>query len=259
MINKKFSLFLGIFALFAYVLILGIFSAEPNGATVNVTRTDRHFSSGGSESVGISAGNLSQIDIYGVSISSSWHGFMGNISGGFRLSDAAGNVFYNWTSVTANGEVYASVNESIIWTNIQCFNFSATGNYSDDSANKGNTSLYGMNLTQLEAQYNINVTDVDGVDETFLSNDHDLFYTNSLKFDSGECPTARILNQSGQGIFQEALLYSPDSRAVVFASILMDNTIGFDGRTYDFQMLVLEDGHGTDTATTDYYFYLELG
>ena len=46
---------------------------------------------------------------------------------------------------------------------------------------------------------------------------------------------------------------------VIFASIIEEaSVLGFDDRDHDFEMLVLEDGHGTDLATTTYYFYVEL-
>ena len=58
--------------------------------------------------------------------------------------------------------------------------------------------------------------------------------------------------------FEEALLYEPNSQSVIFTSIIDEDVLGFDGRTHDFEMIVLEDGRGTDTATTTYYFYVEL-
>ena len=45
---------------------------------------------------------------------------------------------------------------------------------------------------------------------------------------------------------------------VVFTSILHDSVTGFDGTLVDFEMLVLEDGHGADTSTTTYFFFLEI-
>jgi hypothetical protein len=54
-------------------------------------------------------------------------------------------------------------------------------------------------------------------------------------------------------------LYEPISTSVIFVSILdEEGPLGFDAASHDFEMLVLEDGHGTDTLTTSYYFYVEL-
>ncbi|MFA5857353.1 MAG: hypothetical protein WC867_08375 [Candidatus Pacearchaeota archaeon] len=254
--NKIISIL--IISILFIVIGINLISARPNGASITGSRNTT-FQTTGSATISAVAGNLTEINIYGVSISQSWQGYMGNVTGGFQLSDSDGNIFYNWSSVSINGEVYSSRNETINWNNIQCFNFTAAGTYADDSSNKGNTSLYGMNVTQLETQYNIGFDDVDGVNETFHLNDHPLFFTNSYRFDSGECPNTRILNSTGDGIFEEVLLYSPDNQDVVFTSLLHDNAIGFDGREYDFEMMVLEDGHGADVSTTPYYFYVELG
>lgn len=229
----------------------------PSGA--NVTSISNSTANPGMpQSVPAIAGNVSEINIFGYSSTQSWQGYFGNISGVVRLSDSSDNVLYNWSLISPKGEIYATTNNSIVWTNIQCFNYTAKGSYEDDSEQKGGTSLFGMNLSTLETSYNISTEDVDGVNETFNLNNHQMFYTNQMKFDSGECKNSKLYNSTGDGVFDEVLLYSPDSRAVVFTSIILDNTFGFDTKTHDFEMMVLENGHETDTLTTPYYFYVEL-
>ena len=49
------------------------------------------------------------------------------------------------------------------------------------------------------------------------------------------------------------------SNRTVYASILKDDTAGFDSALHDFEMIVLEDGHSADESVTTYYFYEELG
>jgi hypothetical protein len=256
-VNKK------IIIVFIGLILMGLsydyVSSLPSGATINVTTNSSSWSGDGSSSVGAFAGNITEINIDGSSTSQSWQGYYGNVTGGMTLSDSEGSIFYNWTNAGSSGEVYASRNSSIIWTNIQCFNYTAMGNYTDDSAARGNTSQYGMNLTQLEAAYNISPEDTDGVNETFNLKDHRSFITNSLLFEENECNNIKLMNSSGDYVFEEVLLYAPDNKEVVFASLINDNTFGFDNKQHDFEMMVLEDGHGTDLELTDYYFYLELG
>ena len=171
---------------------------------------------------------------------------------------------YNWSVADPEGEIYASTNASVTWTNIQCFNYTATGSYSDDTAQRGGTSLYGTNLSTLESNFNINETDVDGVNETFTlfgADTHEAFFVGSLEFTNGECRSTRVYSNIGAGEddkFEEVLLYDPDTRSVVFASLLNSDITGFDNKYHDFEMLVLEDGHNSDVTTTDYYFYVEL-
>ena len=45
----------------------------------------------------------------------------------------------------------------------------------------------------------------------------------------------------------------------IFVSLIQPNTIGFDNKIYDFEMMVLDDGHGSNTEPTTYFFYIELG
>ena len=86
---------------------------------------------------------------------------------------------------------------------------------------------------------------------------HPLFYTNNIDHTAGECYNTQLYNNNGVGTFYEVLL--TDGSNTVYASILEEaDTTGFDGNYYDFEMIVLEDGHGTDTSTTDYYFWVEL-
>jgi hypothetical protein len=208
------------------------------------------------------AGNITEIAIpQGFGITQAWQGYFGNISGVIQLADSGDNVMYNWSLASPEGTIFASTSNSIVWNNIQCFNFTATGTFQDESGNGGSTNLYGTNLTMLESQYNVDATDLDGIDETFYLigiGTHNIFYVNSNEFTEGECQNTRIIDSSGWGQndhFEEAIMYEPTTQSVIFASLLNENVPGFDENPHDFEMMVLEDGHGTDTSTTTYYFY----
>lgn len=208
------------------------------------------------------AGNITEITTpEGIGKTQAWAGYFGNASGTIMLADSSDNVMYNWSLASPEGEIFASINNSILWDNIQCFNFTAAGTYQDESGNGGTTSLYGKNLTQLETEYNIKTDDLDGVDETFYLyglGTHNTFYVNSKEFTEGECWNTRILDWTGFGQdnhFEEVLLYEPTTSSVVFTALLNQDVLGFDNRTHDFEMIVLEDGHLTDTTVTTYYFY----
>jgi len=237
-------------------------SALPTGATLSEGESER-LPTVNPDSDGAFAGNITRADFVAISITHSWQGYFGNVTGTLTLSDANNYTLYNWSLANPEGEVYAA-NDTITWTNIQCFNFTATGTYADDTAQRGTTSLYGMNLSILESLFGIKWDDEDGVNETFSdSTNHDLFYTNSLEFSAGECVAVNLFNASGttnSEQFQEVLLYDPDDQLPVFASILEETSVlGFNQEDNDFEMIVLENGHGTDLAVTTYYFYLELG
>jgi hypothetical protein len=241
-------------------------SVEPNGANITAGTSER-AQADNAGSAQAQAGNVTQLNIYGYSTTQSWQGYFGNVTGTIQLGDASGNTLYNWTLANPQGEVYASTNQSITWTNIQCFNYTATGSGVDESGNGGSINLFGTNLTTLEDRFNINYSDVDGIDETFTlqhggNGEHDQFYTAHNEFAEGECISTRVFDSSGQGVndnFEEVLLYEPSTFSVVYAALLEPESLaGFDGSDYDFQMLVPEDGHGTDVDTTTYYFFVEL-
>ncbi|MGV8151942.1 MAG: hypothetical protein ACP5OG_02585 [Candidatus Nanoarchaeia archaeon] len=267
-IKNTFCIFVLIFAMtFAGIFLVS--AAEPYGASdiTNISETRAPMDDATARTA--FAGNVSEINIFSYSTTQSWHGFYGNVTGVIQLADNNDNVMYNWSDFSPSGEIYASTNGTgIIWNNIQCFNFTATGEFDTGEVSLGGTTNErGMNYTQLEDFYGINHTrpDPDGIDETFNfsgATGHNGFFTNNWNFSKGECKSTRLFDNSGTGVeyhFEEVLLYEPFSSSVVFATILMNDLLGFDGRHHDFQLMVPENGHGTDTATTTYYFYVELG
>jgi len=208
------------------------------------------------------AGNVTELTVSGFTTTQTWQGYFGNVSGVIQLADNNDNVLYNWSLASPAGEVYASTNQTITWGNVQCLNFTATGTQTGDTAG-GGTSVTGTNLTTLESQFNVASDDVDGVNEPFsLLGPHDLFYTASQQFSVGECLSTLVYDSTGTGVdnnFEEVLLYEPTSTSVIFTSILDEaDTSGFDSGFHDFEMLVLEDGHGVDVTSTTYYFFVEL-
>lgn len=184
------------------------------------------------------AGNITELNLNGFSVTQSWQGYYGNVTGTIELADSSGNVLYNWSQASAVGEVFAAY-QGIDWQGLSCFDMSSQ-------------------LSSLEAEFNIGSSDVDGVDETFTRNDHAEFYVGTTQFSSGECNNTKVNGPGGAATYDEVLLMDSYNRTV-FTALLSDDTLGFDNQRHDFEMLVLEDGHGTDTDPTIYFFYIELG
>ncbi len=182
------------------------------------------------------AGNVTELNIFGYTTTQTWQGYFGNVTGTIQLADSSDNVMYNWSLASPEGEVYASTASSITWSSIACAS--------------------QAQQTTLESNFNIASDDVDGIDETFNLNNHDLFYTNNILFGSGVCNNTKVFNNEGAGTFDEVLL--SDGTNIVFAALLQEDVIGFDGKTHDFEMLVPEDGHEDDIAVTQYNFWVEL-
>ncbi len=264
MIKSSFIFIISLLTLSIVGVLISLSSAiQPNGGTVTpgTPQTAPSDTAGNNSAY---AGNITFLGITGVVTTQTWQGYFGNVSGAIRLGDSSSNVIYNWSLAEPSGEVYSSTNSSITWTSIQCFNF--TANTTGSAGSAGATNLAGTNLTLLEARYNIGDSDVDGVNETFsfapAGDGHDAFTTANLAFTSGECLSTKAYDSSGSSVanrFEEVLLYEPATSSVVFASLLEQGTLnGFNSQDNDFEMIVLEDGHGADTTSTPYFFFVEI-
>ena len=225
-------------------LEVNVMAVQPFGANytfVNSTRAPMDLAAD-HEAI---AGNVTELTVTGFSVTQSWQGYFGNVSGTIQLADLNDNQMYNWTLASPEGEIYATTDTSVAWENIACFDL--TGNHSG-----------------IETIFNILTDDVDGLNETFSeSGTHDEFFTNNVQFVADACPSTQIYDASGASNasnFQEVLMTdSGAATEIIFTSILdEEDVLGFDNAYHDFEMLVLEDGHGTNTATTTYYFYVEL-
>ena len=255
-----------------FVSVSFVSALEPFGASFQVGRNQKAPADAPSAHNAL-AGNVTELTITGFSTTRAWQGYFGNVSGTIQLADANDKVLYNWSLIRPSGEVFATVSSSVNWAKIQCFNLTATGldiSPCNSTSFGGGTCPSGMNAQDLETRYNIGPSDVDGVNETFSLRgthelgggyNHSLFYVNNLQFSSGECPSTHSFSSTGivNGNFQQVLLYDPERNNPVFAALIKKESVGgFNGEDNDFQMIVLEDGHGTDTETTTYYFYVEL-
>ncbi|MCK4997491.1 hypothetical protein KAS08_04250 [Candidatus Pacearchaeota archaeon] len=239
--NKIFTI-----AMVALMLVftLGVTLAIPNGANEVSYKNSTRLAADSPKNYTAIAGNVTELDITGRTITQSWQGYYGNVSGSITLSDSAGNPMYNWSLASPQGEVFASTNGlNLDWTGVKCFNWTENG-------------------TDLESTMNIDDA-ADGINETFetyILNAHADFIVGSTEFnETTACMSTEVFDSSGDknpGVFEEVLL-SDASGNPIFAALLEQDVDGFNSITHDFQMLVLEDGHG-NTETTDYFFYVEL-
>jgi len=200
------------------------------------------------------AGNVTQLTVAGTTVTQTWQGYYGNVTGTITLDDANNNTMYDWSLASPEGEIYAAT-ATVDWTsgNVRCFDLDY-----DDTGD----STYVM-LTELEPLLGLAASDIDGVDETFPEGaGYANFYTGEYLIDSATCPTTQTYNGSetkDANSFQEVLLYDNTSDVVVYTGIIEETEpVGFNDLEWDFQMLVGENGHNGDTATTTYYFYVEL-
>lgn len=234
--------------IFMIALLMAMVYAEPYGPE-DITRiADERGNLSNVNPVQINAqgGNVTQLEINATSLTNRWQGYYGNISGQITLNDAQGNTFYDWSAgsnFAPIGNIYAANQSVTDWTDVICLNLT-----SDDVATEG------ISASILETMYGMGTSDGDGVDETFTGTEDIVVGSNTLT----NCAATNIYTNSSSvaGVWNETLLTENQTNAVIYATEIEQDTFGFDNRTWDFQMMVGEDG---DTAgATTYYFYVEL-
>jgi len=218
-----------------------------------------------------------------------WIGYVGNISGNISLQDDNGDNLYEWDLAITSGEIYATrfaggsnpdpvsngnqrdssqvgaPYDYVDWTNMKCASPAMIHNESG----------------RLGHSYNI---DNDALNRTFLNDT--TFHTNAMDFTVGD----KYIDASAQNCSGTFMNTKPDTDGtdqwqmtvledgladfadgdLVYASIIEDDKTGYNGGTYDFQMILPQygavlNGGEDDSGDSDnvmqniaYYFYVEL-
>ena len=199
-------------------------------------------------------GNMTQLTILGDAVDSDyWSGYYGNISGEIRLSDANNFSLYSWNGIaTAEGEIYASDTTISDWSTVRCINLTLTY----PGFNCTGQGEQCLNLTEIENNYGMSSTDPDGVNETFNETLPSIEVGTITLYN---CPRTSLYSNSTpqqNPDWNETILTVNNSEAIIFAAIINPGTLGFDNKTWDFQMIVADNGG--DAIPTTYYVYTEL-
>jgi hypothetical protein len=235
-INKAFQLML-VFATFLF-LISQVFAAPVGPSSVSILNNETRNSSS-AYMLNTSGGYITTINITANTQNLRWKGFVGYLTGKFSLDDAGGSTLYDWTLAVITGEVYATRNgTSISWASIGC---ATTAQIEAENIAMNHTNVYD----------NITAT----FDDT---NNHPSFSVGSVPITVNSCNHTlnTYVNNVSATDFDEIALHTQGT--IVYATILEDEATGFDGNTYDFQMIVPENGASSWTGSTAYYLYVEL-
>ncbi len=240
MIKSLLIIILGLVAtgfMFTFVL------AAPEGpSSVTVLANETGGTSSAYE-LNISGGYIATLNITADTINTRWKAFVGEVTGTFSLEDASGSAIYDWSLASVSGEIYATRNSSSIsWTNIDC-------------SNATTLELENTRMNHTGFSDNITATFNNGQSGT-----HDAFFVGTSSIGSDSCPTLNTyVNGASQDLsFEEIALYESTGSNLIYATIMEEGATGFDGGTYDFQMIVPENGAATFTGATPYYLYVEL-
>jgi len=244
-INNIFILMTILIILF---LIPYISAANPQGPDVLNSISNSTKGDVAGKIFNVSGGNISKLNLSAVLKNTRWKAFVGNVSGSFTLDDAASQTIYDWTLSSITGIIYTTRNSSTpSWANLNC----------TDNATIRRQQLEDENTNLGHSNADDNIT------ATFDNFTHASFWVGSVSIAANTCPTARTyvndVPQTEVGMFEEMAIYETVSNYTLYATIIEENAQGYDGDTYDFQMILPENGSAAWTSSTAYYLYVEIG
>ncbi|HII72110.1 TPA: hypothetical protein HA265_05125, partial [Candidatus Woesearchaeota archaeon] len=167
-----------------------------------------------------------------------WKAYVGNVSGEFALQDASGHSVFDWNVTATEGELYATRKPTVVdWNNVVCAG--------------------AAQISAEETALNMSGSSPDSVRNTFNKKSHAGFYAGLTEVESDTCNSTNLyVNSEESSDFAEVLLY--DGSSIVYAALLEDSVLGFDGTEYDFQIILPDSGLEGNQAPETYYFYVEL-
>ncbi|MDD5086774.1 MAG: hypothetical protein PHV16_03385 [Candidatus Nanoarchaeia archaeon] len=194
--------------------------------------------------INTTGGSITTVEFNVTSQNMKWKAFVGNVSGKIVLSDSMNYSVYDWALSFPSGEVYATRSSNLIsWGSITCSN------------------LTHIQKEEVEISHISNPAD--NISATFNEKNHDEFHVGTVKINEDQCfsVNTNVNSQQQDSEFQEVLLYDGTDHQngnIVYATMLEQNTAGYNYRHFDFQMIVPENGLPAWTSATPYYFYVEL-
>ncbi len=227
---------LALLLIFSLVIIKVSLATPVGAAFTNITTSERAMST--PDSFTSNRGTITTVVLNATQQDQHWKAYVGNVSGALTLDDASNNTIYDWSFATITGEVYAS-NTTLDFSSVACANITTL-----------NTYMVKLNMTASE---------VDSITSTFNSTNHDATVVAGTTLSSCNM-TSLYVNNASQGQnntadFQEFLMQDANQQ-LVYVAIINDDTTGYNGYSYDFQLIV---GESHVQSPLTYYFYVELG
>ncbi|MFC2135543.1 hypothetical protein ACFLTH_13095 [Bacteroidota bacterium] len=220
------------------VTVIGMVFADPAGTGTLTPSSSARGNDPSAGNLSAQGGNVTNIDIDSQSITTKWAGFYGDVTGGISLEDGSGNAFYNWSDASPTGEVFATRDSNPTWGSIACA-----------SAGNVNTEADELDLT----------AGMDNLTSTFCETcgNHTAFDVAAASFTADQCTfRTNAYNSTGSQTdnWDQILLW--EGTNVVYTTIINQDTDGFTGSNYDFQLLVGENS--STSVLTQYYFFVEI-
>jgi hypothetical protein len=196
-----------------------------------------------------------------------WKAYVGNVTGTLTLDDANDNTIFQWSLSTVTGEVYATrASGNINWSGINC-TWIADGqtNPTQGYENSNRSAEHDENEALGHTNRDDNIT------ATFRNTNHTALTIGSVVIGKDECfsiqtwqnDNAQVFDDSANANFTEVILYDgalgKAGGNIIYVTEIEDDITGYrSDSTYDFQMLLPENGAAGFSSSTAYYFYVEL-
>lgn len=235
-----------ILLMLALPVFFAVISAAPQGPSIISISNSTKGSSAGAF-FNVSGGYISTININATSQNVRWKAFIGNVTGKLTLDDASGSTIYDWSMSMITGEIYATRNSTTpTWANIKC----------------ANRSLLEMENTQMS-----HTNPDDNLTKTFNTTagaSHTAFSVGMVSIGANTCPTLNTYKaNSTQDVDFEEMALSDSTNFteggnIIYSTIIEQDMLGYNNVSYDFQMIVPENGGSTWASSTAYWLYAEL-
>lgn len=255
-------------------IVMGASNTNPSKPTSMLYSHNRTSNYSMGDARNLARGYIHVINITESQPTIKWSGIVGNIYGEYALLDEDNNKLYDWTIITTTGEVYAtkegpSGRGAIFgggmpqWENITCashtmiknetFYFNHSGD-DEDILNK--TFVQSFSLTSFFAgQTPVNDSAVRPPSGEVKGTDTCAGLNLSDGSDSSDEFQEVILTDL---TYQMPDTYDTRQYDIIYASLIENDTVGYNGSTFDFQMILPQSGLEGDQTVVTYYFYVEL-
>lgn len=226
----------------AAVTVIMAAYAAPIGPTITIISNETKQPASAAI-INTTGGSITTIVLNATTQNTRWKAYVGNVTGALTLDDANDNTIFQWSLTAVTGEVYATrASGNVNWSGANCSN---------------STHISNENLALNHSNKDDNIT------KTFNQQSHDGFFVGVREILANTCFSLRTyINSTSQSAnFEEIVLYDGSNVTngnIIYATPLEQDAYGFDNSTYDFQMIVPENGLATWTGSTAYYFYVEL-
>jgi hypothetical protein len=216
-------------------------TADPGGPTSSTVlgSSSRNTSQVAPQQVNAQGGNVTEINIQTITITKSWQGYYGNVSGMIALQDASNSTFYNWSQTSYSGRVFATRDATVAWGTVNCTN--------------------GTNRTNEETYLGQVFSDSDSVTNTYNRTTHPAFAVGTRSILANTCfSTNGYVANNSQTANYTMVMLSPEDGSPIYTAIMNKSVVGFDGRRHDFELLVAENEKVGSIGVTTYYFWTEF-